>query len=119
MANLLHCTPNPMVCGGKLAVIAYYHLFDRESQQYHNGLNHFISTGHGGCDGATVELAYEYIADSTSSNSGGMYKISDLAPYDEKDSACSQGNASPVVGIDGWTSLPNNNYLYYGNECFG
>ena len=33
MANLLHCTPNPMVCGGKLAVIVYYYLFDRGSQK--------------------------------------------------------------------------------------
>ena len=60
-----------------------------------------------------MELAYEYIADSTSSNSGGMYEVSDLGENDA--AACSLANASPVVGIDGWTFLPTNNYTMVMN----
>lgn len=80
-------------------------------------LNFFVSTGNGGCDGATVELAYEYIADMTAKN-GGMYLVSDVDfSYTGYDAPCSivGSDSSPAVGIEGWTMLPSNNYTMVMN----
>ena len=83
--DMLQCTPNKDDCGGK-----------------------------GGCTGATVELALNYVADRTAKRTGGMFSIDDV-PYDStstewgecKDVA--KGKA-PSVGIQGWTRLPSNSY---------
>lgn len=83
--NLLQCTPNPNHCGGS-----------------------------GGCQGSTVELALNFVADQTANNEGGIFTLSDL-PYNSGSPVledCSQvGNGnSATVGITGWTQLEMNNY---------
>eukprot|EP01082_Thalassiosira_pseudonana_P002790 g3613.t1 g3613 contig12:2420756-2422205(-) len=80
--NLLECSPNPDHCGGK-----------------------------GKCDGATPELAWNYVADMTANKKGGMFNLNDV-PYNGENEKC-QGlidNQTPVVGIQGWTLLPSNDY---------
>lgn len=42
----------------------------------------------------------------TANNTGGMYRANDISQGE----SCSYAEASPVVGIDGWTLLPSNNY---------
>ena len=80
--NLLECSPNPEFCGGT-----------------------------GQCQGATIELAYNYVADQTISKKGGMFSLSDLQyqPIDETCDGLTDGK-SPVVGIEGWVKLPKNDY---------
>ena len=72
--NLLECAPNPDQCGGT-----------------------------GQCQGATIELAYNYVADATAKKNGGMYNLSDLK-YEAKDEQCAGliEGVAPVVGIEGW-----------------
>lgn len=85
--QLLSCTPNPNECGGK-----------------------------GGCDGATVELAFEHIMD------GGLLEEYQL-PYTAKDDKCPAAVtslmslpsaerdlhlASSGIGLLGWQKLPEN-----------
>mmetsp|Transcript_8540 Transcript_8540/g.12477 ORF Transcript_8540/g.12477 Transcript_8540/m.12477 type:complete len:419 (-) Transcript_8540:77-1333(-) len=80
--NLLECTPDPLQCGGT-----------------------------GGCEGATIELAYNFVADQTKNKKGGMFNLSDVG-YQAMDETCdglTKGKA-PVVGIDGWVKLPKNDY---------
>ena len=72
--NLLECTPNPDQCGGT-----------------------------GQCQGATIELAYNYVADQTASKKGGMFNLSDVK-YQAMNEQCdglTKGKV-PVVGIEGW-----------------
>jgi len=81
--NLLECTPNPFQCGGK-----------------------------GQCEGATIELAYNFVADQTKSKKGGMFLLSDVKynpNLDEKCDGLTDGK-TPVAGIEGWVKLPSNNY---------
>lgn len=71
-----------------------------------------VHPGLGQCTGATAELAFNYVADLTATKQGGMFKIVDL-PYNVSKLSCdleSSGNAPAVVGIDGWTKLPDNDY---------
>ena len=79
---MLQCTPNPDNCGGE-----------------------------GGCSGATVELALNYIADITTKKTGGMFTVADVpysaSPHGTCD-AVTQGK-NPTVGISGWTQMPVNN----------
>mmetsp|Transcript_46571 Transcript_46571/g.97858 ORF Transcript_46571/g.97858 Transcript_46571/m.97858 type:complete len:427 (+) Transcript_46571:179-1459(+) len=84
---MLSCTPNPDQCGGQ-----------------------------GGCSGATVELAYNYIADQTAKKTGGMFTLDDV-PYEPKQGAPTGDDCvglttdkTATVGIDGWTSLKTNDY---------
>lgn len=72
------------------------------------------SSGKGDCSGATVELALNYVADLTAKKQGGMFRIEDV-PYHgssktwvECDDVTS--GKTPMVGIEGWTKLPGNNY---------
>ena len=58
-------------------------------------------------------MAWDYIADLTANKNGGMYLASDLNAY-SGDEACSF-DASPLVGIQGWTLLPSNNYTMVMN----
>ena len=72
--NLLECTPDPNQCGGK-----------------------------GQCEGATIELAYNFVAAQTKAKTGGMFKLSDLK-YQGLDEMCdglTEGKP-PAVGIEGW-----------------
>eukprot|EP00580_Thalassiosira_gravida_P016848 CAMPEP_0201659162 /NCGR_PEP_ID=MMETSP0494-20130426/2010_1 /ASSEMBLY_ACC=CAM_ASM_000839 /TAXON_ID=420259 /ORGANISM="Thalassiosira gravida, Strain GMp14c1" /LENGTH=426 /DNA_ID=CAMNT_0048136557 /DNA_START=31 /DNA_END=1311 /DNA_ORIENTATION=+ len=85
--NMLQCAPNPEQCGGT-----------------------------GGCGGSTAELAYNYIADLTTRQAGGMFDIADL-PYNSITSAwvaecedLTAENTTPSVGIRGWTMLESNDY---------
>ncbi|KAL3794827.1 hypothetical protein ACHAW5_004349, partial [Stephanodiscus triporus] len=83
--NVLQCTPNPDQCGGK-----------------------------GDCSGATVELALNYVADLTAKKQGGMFRIEDV-PYHGSSKTwvkCDEvtSGKTPMVGIEGWTKLPDNNY---------
>jgi len=84
--NMLQCSPNPEQCGGT-----------------------------GGCDGSTAELAYNYIADITTQQTGGMFTIGDV-PYHAARSdwvgGCENVTAgeTPSVGIEGWTMLESNDY---------
>jgi len=84
--NLLQCAPNPEQCGGT-----------------------------GGCEGSTAELAYNYIADLSARQTGGMYNIADV-PYHSAESSwvgeCEELTAgeTPSVGIEGWTILESNDY---------
>ena len=72
--NLLECTPDPLHCGGT-----------------------------GGCEGATIELAYNFVADQTKNKKGGMFNLSDVQ-YEAKDEKCEglTDSKTPVVGIEGW-----------------
>ena len=81
--NMLQCSPNPDHCGGS-----------------------------GGCDGSTVELALNYIADVTTRAVGGMFTVADIPYSASPQQSCdtlTEGR-SPTVGISGWTQLPMNNY---------
>ncbi|KAL7486543.1 hypothetical protein ACHAW6_012150 [Cyclotella cf. meneghiniana] len=80
--NMLECAPNPQHCGGT-----------------------------GKCKGSTPELGFNYIADLTAKKQGGMYLLDDL-PYTPFEKGCEglTDNLTPVVGVDGWTSLPSNDY---------
>ncbi|KAL7491259.1 hypothetical protein ACHAWT_001972 [Skeletonema menzelii] len=80
--NLLECTPDPLHCGGT-----------------------------GGCEGATIELAYNFVADQTKNEKGGMFNLSDVH-YEAKDEECEglTDGKTPAVGIDGWVKLPSNDY---------
>jgi len=81
--TMLLCTPNPQQCGGS-----------------------------GGCEGSTVELALNYVADVTTQKTGGMYDIGDV-PYSTATGMSCEGVAegeSPKVGIEGWVKLPTNSY---------
>lgn len=71
---LLECTPDPLQCGGK-----------------------------GGCDGATMELAYNFIAQKTKNKKGGMFNLSDVE-YQPKTETCDglTDGKIPVMGIEGW-----------------
>lgn len=71
-------------------------------------------SGKGGCTGATVELALNYLADVTAKQTGGMYSIDDV-PYQASDASMKKCDditkgKKPSVGIEGWTQLPANNY---------
>eukprot|EP00804_Cyclotella_cryptica_P027237 CCRYP_014367-RC/>CCRYP_014367-RC protein AED:0.13 eAED:0.13 QI:57/0.85/0.75/1/0.85/0.75/8/132/854 len=80
--NMFECSPNPQQCGGT-----------------------------GKCEGSTAELGWNYIADLTAKKLGGMYLLDDL-PYTSFDEECEglADNLTPVVGVEGWTSLPSNDY---------
>jgi len=81
--NMLQCTPNTEECGGT-----------------------------GGCGGATVELAYNYIADISTRQTGGMFG-SDVLRYNALSSGSCESateGLTPSVGIRGWTMLETNNY---------
>ena len=70
-----------------------------------------LLAGKGKCDGATPELAWNYVADMTANKKGGMFNLNDV-PYNGENEKC-QGlidNQTPVVGIQGWTLLPSNDY---------
>jgi len=72
------CTPNPLECGGK-----------------------------GNCQGATAELAFDYVA-----NSGGLYDEFQL-PYTEYygvEAQCVLPSDTPRATISGYTKLEENNY---------
>lgn len=58
-------------------------------------------------------MAWDYIADLTANNKGGMYLASDVDAYSD-DESCSY-DASPTVGIEGWSLLPSNNYTMVMN----
>jgi len=74
------CSPNPQSCGGT-----------------------------GGCEGATAEIAFDYVADQ-----GGILEEYQLgyAAYNGMNSACGydSSRAIPVATIDGYIQLPENNY---------
>lgn len=80
--NMFECSPDPQECGGT-----------------------------GQCEGSIPELGWNYIADLTANNKGGMYTDADL-PYDGRDKDCEglTDGLTPVVGITGWTLLPSNDY---------
>jgi len=81
--TMLQCAPNPEQCGGT-----------------------------GKCDGATVELGLNYMADLNDKKNGGMYTIQDV-PYTgtgEKDCATLTQGKTPYAGVTGWVKLPTNNY---------
>ena len=74
-----------------------------------------INIGTGQCQGATVELGLNYIADLSTKKTGGMFKVEDV-PYSPDSMTLSEKCAeitkdkSPHVGITGWTRLPSNDY---------
>jgi cathepsin L len=72
------CSPNPDHCGGT-----------------------------GGCDGATAELAFDYVANST-----GLFQEyqQGYAAYDGSNSACTTPPGSPKASIESYVKLPSNNY---------
>jgi cathepsin L len=76
-------------------------------------LSNFVSTftGTGKCEGSTPEIGWNYIADLTAKNQGGMYLLDDL-PYTgiEEDCEGLTDNLTAVVGVEGWTLLPSNDY---------
>lgn len=80
--NMFECSPDPQQCGGT-----------------------------GKCEGSIPELGWNYIADLTTKNQGGMYTNEDL-PYQSLDKDCEglTDNLTPVVGLTGWTLLPSNDY---------
>jgi len=76
--QIASCTPNPNSCGGT-----------------------------GGCQGATSELAFDYV-----SNSAGLYQEYQY-PYQSyfaKDYDCTIPSGTPVAAINGYVQLPSNNY---------
>lgn len=80
--NMFECSPNPQQCGGT-----------------------------GKCEGSIPELGWNYIADLTVKNRGGMYSYQDI-PYQsyEKDCEGLTDGLTPIVGLTGWTLLPSNDY---------
>jgi cathepsin L len=73
------CSPNPNECGGT-----------------------------GGCEGATHELAFEYLSGSSGIYSEFQYGYQG---YYGADSACAIPSGSPAATIDGYVRLPENNYV--------
>ena len=73
-----------------------------------------VHTGKGNCTGSTVELAFNYIAGETATKQGGMFSSEDI-PYNAKIETMgtcddvTEGKV-PLVGIEGWSQLPTNNY---------
>jgi len=59
--------------------------------------------GYGGCVGATVELAFDYVVKH------GLPTINE-EPYQGVSSSCQSQLASPVTFMDGYTKLPENEY---------
>eukprot|EP01040_Poterioochromonas_malhamensis_P013232 gene13233-14529_t len=76
--QIASCTPNPNSCGGT-----------------------------GGCQGATSELAFDYV-----SNSAGLFQEYQYSyqSYYAQDYACTIPSGKPVAAIDGYVQLPANNY---------
>jgi len=74
------CAPNPESCGGT-----------------------------GGCNGATAEIAFNYLA----TNSTGIHQEWQLSysAYGGQNSVCGTPYGSPKAGITGYVQLPTNNYL--------
>jgi cathepsin L len=73
--NVVSCTPNPYMCGGN-----------------------------GGCDGATAELAFNYVANS------GIY-MNNVWPYTGTTGTCTKPNGqNPAVTCTGYVKLMSNNY---------
>jgi len=72
------CSPNPNECGGT-----------------------------GGCEGATAEIAFDYL--STSAGLFEEYQYS-YASYYGKDYDCTLPSGNPVASISGFVKLPENNY---------
>ncbi len=72
------CSPNPQECGGQ-----------------------------GGCEGATHELAFDYV-----SGSNGLFQefAYGYQAYTGVDSACAIPTGVPSASIDGFVRLPENNY---------
>lgn len=72
------CAPNPKACGGT-----------------------------GGCNGATAEIAFDYVASSK-----GMYQEyqQGYAAYRGQNSACTTPAGAPKVAINGYVQLKENNY---------
>lgn len=73
-----------------------------------------LISGTGECEGATVELALNYVADLTAKKQGGMFRIADV-PYSSSTETwltCDDVTLGkdPAVGIRGWTKLPSNDY---------
>jgi len=82
--TMLTCTPNPEQCGGK-----------------------------GQCDGATVEIALNYIANlHANDDNGGLYTTADV-PYtgsgNANCAALTEGK-NAAASVEGWTLLPTNDY---------
>jgi hypothetical protein len=71
-------------------------------------------SGTGECNGATVELALNYVADLTAKKQGGMFRITDVRYNASRETWVNCDDVTsgekPVVGIEGWTKLPNNDY---------
>jgi cathepsin L len=80
--NMFECAPDPQQCGGT-----------------------------GKCEGSIPELGWNYIADLTAKNMGGMY-LADELPYEANDKDCEglTDGLTPKVGLTGWTLLPSNDY---------
>ena len=72
--SILECTPDVRQCGGT-----------------------------GKCEGATIELAYNFVADQTKNKNGGMFTLSDVE-YHGMDLTCEglTNGKTPVAGIEGW-----------------
>jgi len=79
--SVLQCTPNPDHCGGT-----------------------------GGCEGSTVEIGLNYIADLTAKKEGGMYNLSDVPYSPSSTQSCEDvtKDSTASVGVTGWTQLPTN-----------
>lgn len=84
--QLAMCSPNPHSCGGT-----------------------------GGCEGATAEIAFDYVANSNF----GLLESYELgySAYYGTDSACGvTSNMLPKATIEGFTQLPANNYTALMNS---
>lgn len=76
--QLVDCTPNPQHCGGT-----------------------------GGCEGATAELAYQYLTNLT--KNGGLTSESNY-PYRARDGKCNDANVPSVAAVSGFVRLTENSY---------
>jgi cathepsin L len=96
------CAPNP----SKTPFICYFSLLSNLLLCSASCLDH--CGGSGGCAGATAELAFDYVTGST-----GLYQEYQYSytSYYGKDAACTiPSSGSPVATIDGYVTLPFNNY---------
>lgn len=95
-------------------------LFDLSPQQIASCTTNFEHCGgQGNCQGATAELAFDYVA-----NSNGLleeYQYSYTSYYGNESECNIPKNSIPKVKIDGYTKLPTNNYqaLLYALATYG
>jgi hypothetical protein len=65
-----------------------------------------LFAGQGGCNGATQELAFAYVSNSTGISSSSQYPFTGSSSYP----TCPTNQIKPIAAIESYVALPFNNY---------